>query len=139
MGFPTATGKNAAGEPITLNLLPTSGQKPKADSLGVVLASDQDALTVGPHLQTGGNISVATPAAGGSAFTTLPTQAAKQLTVVNVTGSQIEVRQGGGGVALPLPDGTIYTFYGITNLNQLSLRRSDGLTSSLAVACRWEA
>lgn len=45
MPFPTTTGKNAAGDPVSLNLLPTAGQKSKAESLSVTLASDQGAAS----------------------------------------------------------------------------------------------
>ena len=86
----------------------------------------------------GGNISVQT-AANGTDFVAFASQECKQLTISNSTGTEIEVRQDGAGVALPVFDSTYYTFFGITNANQLSVRRSDASTTQVTVTARWEA
>lgn len=45
MTFPTQTAKNAAGEVVTLNTLPTSGRKARADALGVTFSPEDDVAT----------------------------------------------------------------------------------------------
>lgn len=84
-----------------------------------------------------GNTSVNTDASG-SAWVAFPAQACERLVVVNTIGVAIEVRQGGAGVALPIPDGSGFTFEGITNASDLSLRRIDLDTKIETVFARWE-
>ena len=47
MAFPTITTHDAGGLTQTVNTMPDAGQKTKAESLSVVLASDSDAMPVG--------------------------------------------------------------------------------------------
>jgi hypothetical protein len=94
-------------------------------------------IGVSPQLSSGGNASAQTNATGTN-FTVLGSQACKQLTVVNNTGTTIEVQQGGSGVALPIQDQDRYTFYGLSNANQLGIRRVDQSNTQVTVAYRWE-
>ena len=95
-------------------------------------------LLVTPAMASGGNISVDT-AATGTNFATFGSQACKQLTIVNDTGTDIEVRQGGSGVALPIFNGDKFTFYGLSNANTLGVRRKDTSNTQVTVKARWEA
>lgn len=122
-----------------LGRLPTAlGVKTAAASFPVVLASDQAALGVVPQLSSGGHLAAQT-AAGGTAYTAFGAQACKQLTIFNGTGVDIGVTVGGAGVEVPVLAGTYYTFFGLTNANQLSVRRVDNSTTQVTVAARWEA
>jgi hypothetical protein len=93
---------------------------------------------VTPLMLGGGNTSVQT-AATGTNYATFPDLPAHQVTVVNDTGTDIEVRQDGTGVALPIASGAApFTFYGLSNANQLGVRRKDTSNTQVTVKARWE-
>ena len=54
MAFPTATVTPGTG--LTVNTLPNAGQATMANSLGVVISSDQSAIPVNSTLQAGSNL-----------------------------------------------------------------------------------
>ena len=87
---------------------------------------------------TGGNISVATNATGAT-YNAFASQVCKNLTIVNDTATALEVQQGGSGVALPIPVGATFKFEGITNSNQLGVRRADQSATPVTVKARWTA
>ncbi|QFY77514.1 hypothetical protein DUD43_07345 [Alcaligenes faecalis] len=95
-------------------------------------------LEVHPGFATGGNISVST-AANGTDFVVFTARACAQLTVINDSDVVFEVRQGGAGVACPVLSQSSFTFFGISNANQLSVRRKDTGTDPLNVYARWES
>lgn len=103
-----------------------------------VPAIDNNRSPVIPSMVNGGNISVQT-AATGTNYTAFASQVCKQLTLSNQSGVTIEVRQGAAGVALQIPTGTFYTFFGITNSNQLDVRRVDTSNTQVTITARWEA
>lgn len=114
------------------------------DELLVELASVESRLdTVINYLenlsvQGAGNTSVQT-AVVGTDWAAFPAQMCERLIVVNDTGTKLEVRQGGAGVGLPINDGAGFTFEGITNANQLEVRRVDTSNTQVTVYARWEA
>ena len=91
-----------------------------------------------PIMSSGGNISAQT-ASTGTNWTAFGSQTCKQLNLSNQSGTTIEVRQAGAGVGLQIPTGTFYTFFGISNTNQLSIRRVDNSNTQVTVTARWEA
>jgi hypothetical protein len=99
---------------------------------------DNSKQPVVPSMTTGGNLSVQT-AATGTSWTAFASQALKQLTISNQTGVTTEFRQSGTGVGFQIPAGTFYTFFGITNANQLEARRVDTLNAQVTITARWEA
>lgn len=101
-------------------------------------ATQKASATIVPEMQDGGNIQVVTSVTGAT-YTTFAAQATKQLTIVNATGTDIEVRQDGAGVALPIINGTAYPFYGLANANQLGVRRIDNSNTPVTVKARWES
>lgn len=101
-------------------------------------ALDNSKQPVIPSMTSGGNISVTT-AATGTNWTAFASQALKQLTVSNQTGTNIEFRQGGAGVGFVVPAGAIFTFFGITNANQIEARRTDTSNTQVTITSRWEA
>lgn len=76
--------------------------------------------------------------ANGTGFVALPAQACAQVTVINDTDVTFEVRQGGVGAAAPVLAQSSFTFFGVSNANQLSVRRKDQGTDVLEVCARWE-
>lgn len=123
----------------TLNTkTPALGQAAMSASQPVVIASDQSNLAVIPLMASGGNVSAQTNATGTN-WTAYGSQVCRQCTLSNQTGTTIEVRQGGSGVGLQIPTGAFYTFFGITNTNQLEVRRVDTSNTQVTVTARWEA
>lgn len=108
------------------------------------LTDDQlraSAVSVKPVMATSGNLTATTTSgSNGSTFVALPSQACTQVTVCNNTGVNIEVQQGGSGGVLTVFVGSYYTFFGLTNANQLAVRRADQSASpTVSVQARWEA
>ena len=95
-------------------------------------------LNVVPCMNSGGHTSANTHATVGTTFVVFGAQACKQLTVFNNTGVAIEVQQGGAGVSVPIQDKTFFTFFGLTNANQLGIRRVDVTAGALTVQARYE-
>lgn len=96
--------------------------------------NDSETLTVAGAAHT----SVQTAATGAN-FTTFPAQLCKQLTIVNNTGTDIEVQRGGTGAAIPIINGTAYPFYDVGDASQLAVRRIDQSNTQVTVKARWEA
>jgi hypothetical protein len=73
----------------------------------------------------------------GANYVTFGSQACTSLEVVNNTGTTIEVRRGGAGVAMQIPPSMARLFLAITNADQLGVRRTD--TSNTQVTLQAEA
>jgi hypothetical protein len=132
---------------INSSALPTGAATSAAQTTGNTSLASIDTKTptldnakqpVIPSMTSGGNLSAQTNATGTN-FTSFGSQALKQLTISNQTGVPLEFQQGGAGVALPIPNGAFYTFYGITNSNQLGVRRVDQSNTQVTVQARWES
>jgi hypothetical protein len=94
-------------------------------------------LEINPRMNRGGHLSAQTNATGTN-WTAYSSQECDQMTLSNQTGTNIEVREGGSGVGFIIPTATFYTFFGITNANQLQIRRADQLNTQVTVTARWE-
>lgn len=103
-----------------------------------ILAALAAVLTVKTTVISAGNVLVAT-ANPGTNYATFGAQVCTRLIIVNTSGVTIEVMQGGVGVALPIPNNAAFTFEGITNANQLSVRRVDLSNVPVNVHGRYEA
>lgn len=95
-------------------------------------------LGVVPQMSAGGHISAQTTAAG-TTYAEFGAQACKQFTLVNDTGTDLQVQQGGAGAALTIFAGDKFTFFGLTNTNQLGVKRKDSATTQVTVTGRWES
>jgi len=84
------------------------------------------------------NDSVSTSAVGAT-FVALTTAAAERVTVVNDTGTDLELRQGGAGVAIPVFAGSFFTFDGVTDADDLEVRRVDLNNAQVTVKYRLES
>ena len=149
IGVPLPSGTNTIGSIASItNALPSGG-----NTIGSVTQSGTwNVASITNSLPSGtNNIGVVTPAMSGSgnlnavtsttanSFTAFASQACKQLTITNNTGQKIEVQQGGTGTTIVVFDQSYYTFYGITNTNQLGVRRVDLATTAVTVQARWES
>lgn len=105
--------------------------------LARIAVLDNSKYPVIPSMTTGGNVSAQTNATGTS-YTAFGSQALKQLTVSNQTGVTLEFQQGASGVGFQVPTGAFYTFFGITNANQIGVRRVDQSSTQVTVTARWE-
>lgn len=140
--FPATQPISAAALPLPLNAATSALQTTGNTSLGSIdtktPALDNNRVPVIPSMASGGNISITT-ASTGTNFTAFASQVCKQLTLSNQSGTVVEVRQGATGVALQIPTGAFYTFFGITNTNQLDVRRTDVSNTQITLTARWEA
>jgi hypothetical protein len=108
-----------------------------ADGTATDVSTAAPAPVVG-MMTSGGNVSAQT-AAGGTTYTAFASQACKQATIVNDTGTTILVQQGGAGVGIPIWDQTVFSFFGLTNMSNLGIKRKDDSTSQVTVQARWES
>lgn len=77
-------------------------------------------------------VSVATDATGAN-WTVFGSQACESFDLVNDTGVAIEYRRNGAGVAISVPNGGSRLIMGITNANQIGVRRVDQTNTSVTV------
>jgi len=109
------------------------------------LAQAVQGITGGVPVPTLSSVPVASSAtilalttnATGATFTAFTAQACTALDIVNNTGTTVEYRRGGAGVAMQIPTGTARMVIAITNASQISVRRTD--TSNTQVTLQAEA
>lgn len=94
---------------------------------------------VNPALTLGGQILLNTSSSNGSNWQAFGDNACTQFTVVNDTGTTLELRQGSGGATFRLADGDRYSFYGIANTSDIQARRADLSAMVVVIKGRWEA
>lgn len=95
-------------------------------------------MQVSPYMATGGHLSAQT-AADGTSYVAFSSQACRQLTICNDSGTKLEARQGAAGVAVPIFDGSYFTFFGVGDASKIDVRRADVATTQVTVKARWEA
>jgi hypothetical protein len=95
-------------------------------------------VNVNSLMSEGGHLT-ATTSATGSNWVTLTSQACKQITVSNQSGTSIEFRQGGAGAGFVVPTGSFFSFFGLANANELQIRRVDVSNTQVTVSLRWES
>ena len=66
-----------------------------------------------------------TTAATGTNWTAFSSQVCGALDIVNNTGVTIEYRRNAAGIAMQIPNGSARMVIGITNANQVDVRRTD--------------
>lgn len=89
-------------------------------------------------LTSSGHIVALTSTVLGTTFVPFASRACSQLTIVNDTGTDIQVDQDTANVLLTVLNGMALTFRGIANANQLSVCRKDRTTAQVTVRARWE-
>lgn len=108
----------------------------EANRFELLLADSSVVIT--PAMGAGGNMEAQTAAAGAN-YAAFANQACKQVTIVNDSGTDVQWQQGGAGVALTVPAGHSFTIFGISNANQIGVRRKDTSNTRVMVGARWEA
>lgn len=86
---------------------------------------------------TSGTILSLTTNTTGTTYTAFSSQSCTALDIVNNTGVTIEYRRNGTGTAMQIPDKSARLVLGITNANQIDIRRTD--TSNTQVTLQAEA
>ncbi len=122
------SGTNVPAKPVSLfardaNDLPVPL---RASGSGHLVAS---AL---PTAQSVSIVSVNTQSVGAN-WSTFPSAPAALLVIVNTSGTTIEYRRGGAGSTIKIPNNTAWKVTGITNANQIQVRRLDQSNTPVAV------
>lgn len=149
--FPATQPISASALPLPSGAATSAKQDTLATLVGEVQASPTantvldrlkaivtSVLNVSPQMASGGNISAQT-ANPGTTYVPFASQACKQITLVNDTGTTILVQQGTAGVGVPIFDQSAFTFFGLTNASNLGVKRKDDSNTQVTVAARWEA
>ena len=123
---------------MTIIVNPSTGVSSTSKLASDTVNTDEEAQNVVPRMVSGGHLSAQT-ANPGTGYTAFGSQACKQLTISNQTGVTIQVQQGGAGVGFEIPHGGVIPFYGLTNANQLGIKRQDNSNTQVTVTARWEA
>lgn len=134
--LPTGASTETTLAAASAKLPATLGQKAGSASMAVVPASDVIAPISYPRATSAVITSVQTSATGAT-YVAFASQACAALSVSNTTGTTLEYRRGAAGTAMDIPDGTTYLIVGITNANQIDVRRKD--TSNTQVTMKAEA
>lgn len=118
---------------FTIGSVPSAADGPtqSLQKLNSLLLSSFDVV------QAAALISVAT-SGSGSTYVAFESVACKQLTILNHSGTSLEVLRDGAGVALDLPDIAYWSFRGLTNANQISLRRADHSGTTVTIKAEVE-
>lgn len=122
---------------MTITVNPNTGVSVQA-TLDTDTAPGGERQVVVPAMLNAGHL-LAQTANPGTGYTAFASQACKQLTISNQSGVTILVQQGGAGVGFQIPHGGVVPFYGLTNANQLAVKRQDDSNTQVTVTARWEA
>jgi hypothetical protein len=96
-------------------------------------------IGVTPQMSSAAHISVTTNSTGAN-YQQFGSQACKQVLISNQTGVSLEFNlDGSTGPAVRIPTGAIVPFYGLSNANQLYVRRVDQSNTTVSFAVRCEA
>lgn len=130
--LPLPTGASTAALQTTGNtsLSSIDGKLPSLSSGRVPVLSSIPTVTSGTILSLTTN-------ATGTTYTAFASQVCTALDIVNNTGVTIEYRRGAAGIAMQIPNGAARMVIGITNANQIDVRRTD--TSNITVTIQAEA
>jgi hypothetical protein len=123
---------------MTITVNPSTGVSATSKLASDTVNTDEEAQQVVPRMVSGGHLSLQT-ANPGTSYALFGSQACKQLTISNQTGFLIQVQQGGSGVGFEVPAGAVVPFFGLTNANQLGIKRADNSNAQVTVTARWEA
>lgn len=71
--------------------------------------------------------------ATGANWTAFAARPCEALDIVNNTGTALEYRRGGAGASIVIPDGSSRLVVGITDANQISMRRVDQSNTQVTI------
>jgi len=82
-----------------------------------------------------GSVQTANP---GTNFTALSQQVAGSVTIINNTGTTLEISKDGGTTKIQLPTAASFCVNFITDANQVSVRRADTSNTQVTAYYEWE-
>jgi len=82
-----------------------------------------------------GSVQTANP---GTGYAALTDQVAGSVTIINNTGTTLEVSKDGGTTKIQLPTAASFCVNFITNANQVSVRRADTSNTQVTAYYEWE-
>lgn len=91
---------------------------------------------VQPVAALGVNGIVQTDGTDGEVWVALPARPCTQVDFINNSGVDIEVRQDGAGIAIPIFDQVPYPYIGLSDAGQLAIRRIDKQALTVGVHFR---
>lgn len=100
-------------------------------TLSTLLAAIRDSVKV-PQFSAVSVLNITTPLSAGT-YNVFGTSACTALDIVNDTGVDIEYRRNAAGLAFPVLAGTSRLVTGITNANQIGVRRVDQVLTAVTV------
>lgn len=141
--LPVSLSETGEAQPVSVASLPlptgaaTETTLQSIDTKTPALVSGR--TPVASSVPTSGTVTILalSTAASGATYTPFGSQACVALDIVNNTGTTIEYRRGGAGTAMQIPTGAARMVIGITNANQIDVRRTD--TSNTQVTLQAEA
>lgn len=80
----------------------------------------------------------ATTSTTGANFVALSEQVAGSVTIINNTGTTLEISKDGGTTKIQLPTAASFCVNFITNANQVSIRRADVSNTQVTAYYEWE-
>jgi len=98
----------------------------------------QNKAAVMPVSSSSGYGSAQTSATGTN-YATLSQQTAGSVTIINNTGTTLEISKDGGTTKMQLPTGASFCVNFITDANQVSIRRADTSNTQVTAYYEWEA
>lgn len=90
-------------------------------------------VSTSPAQPTGYSFIDVTTANPGSNFTAYPSTTCTNLILLNYTDYAIDVKRNGTGSYITIPALQTYNFGGLTNANQISIRRNDQSNTQLTI------
>jgi hypothetical protein len=81
----------------------------------------------------------ATTSATGTNWVPLTQQVAGSVTIINNTGTTLEISKNGGTTKIQCPTGASFCVNFITDVNQVSIRRADVSNTQVTAYYEWEA
>lgn len=119
-----------------LNRIPAAlGQSTMANSFRVVLPSDQSPLSTRPSVPYASSVTIlsAQTNATGTNWTAFGSAVCTAIDITNNTGIDIEYRRNGAGTTYPIPAKTARLIIGISNANQIEIRRIDQNNNQITI------
>lgn len=112
-------------------LPPSLGAKTSAQSLTITPATDANVAR-----ETYGTVTIlgVSTSTTGATFVAFGSQVCSSVDVVNNSGADIEIRRGAAGSTMVIRDGYSRLMQGVTNSNQLQLRRADQANTAVSVS-----
>jgi predicted peptidase len=141
-------GTDTTSQPVVLPQSDIDVLKPLTDTnkeatqiqmLGRMPALNGGRVPTKDGMTTFGFKTVNTDGTDGTAFVIFADQSCTVAWLSAPSSNAIRVQKGGGGDYFLMQAGSRHQFRGLTNLNQLGVRRDDGTSTAVVVSAHWES